>query len=190
MENVVYMIFLVPYILPHFFQHLEESFSLLCLPFIGYVFLQLKPFFFSFDNKSFICYRFISWFDCNRGIFTIVTLVFVITSIMECSVIYRTKFPLLKDKEIEPIVGWDFSLYFVSFNQFSLVIWRMGIILCYSFCVIGGRLLTESTLVAVIKSERQLQQAMSSASKDYLSSSRRIDFNTSLSPGKLVIGRV
>ena len=89
-------------------------------------FLQLKPFFFSFDNKSFICYRFISWFDCNRGIFTIVTLVFVITSIMECSVIYRTKFPLLKDKETEPIVGWDFSLYFVSFNQFSLVIWRMG----------------------------------------------------------------
>jgi hypothetical protein len=37
-------------------------------------------------------------------------------------VIYRAKFPLLKDKETEPIVGWDFSLYFVSFNQFSLVI--------------------------------------------------------------------
>lgn len=48
------------------------------------------------------------------------------------------------------------------------------------------RLLTESTLEAAIKSERQLQQAMSSASKDYLSSSRRINFNTSLSPGKLV----
>ncbi len=48
------------------------------------------------------------------------------------------------------------------------------------------RLLTESTLEAAIKSERQLQQVMSSASKDYLSSSRKIDFNTSLSPSKLV----
>ena len=101
---------------------------------------------------------------------------------MECSVIYRAKFPLLKDKETEPIVGWDFSLYFVSFNQFSLVIWRMG----DHFVLLVDRLLTESTLEAAIKSERQLQQAMSSASKDYLSSSRRINFNTSLSPGKLV----
>ncbi|GMY24704.1 e3 ubiquitin-protein ligase march8 [Fagus crenata] len=54
------------------------------------------------------------------------------------------------------------------------------------FVLLVDRLLIESTLEAAIKSERQLQQAMSLTSKDYLSSSHIIDFNTSLSPGKLV----
>ncbi|XP_075674433.1 uncharacterized protein LOC142643622 [Castanea sativa] len=54
------------------------------------------------------------------------------------------------------------------------------------FVLLVDRLLTESTLEAAIEREKLLQQAMPSASKDYLSSSHRIDFNTSLSPSKLV----
>lgn len=54
------------------------------------------------------------------------------------------------------------------------------------FALLMDRLLTESTLEAAIESEKLLQQAMPSASKDYLSSSHRIDFKTGLSPSKLV----
>ncbi|XP_050269649.1 uncharacterized protein LOC126713822 isoform X1 [Quercus robur] len=54
------------------------------------------------------------------------------------------------------------------------------------FVLLMDRLLTESTLEAAIESEKLLQQAMPSASKDYSSSSHRINFKTGLSPSKLV----
>lgn len=52
------------------------------------------------------------------------------------------------------------------------------------------RLLTESTLEAAIESNNRLQQATPSAIKDYLSSSHRMDINTSLSPSKFVECRI